>query len=784
MAPQTRRQSGCLATPAINYYETVSSSEGSGENSDYGEDSDDPVEVVPPPPTSQTRRTRSSRPARARAAAGTPTKHRQPSMQGRVRKATGPAAGRDSASRGKKRRAGASSSIARSKGPAKRGRRASTSEDSDTPPPRSVQLAKNKQKVLPPWQELPYHILLDIFSFAAESSVGTKPGYVDARWLVGLACTCQAFAEPALTALYRSPPVEFPARAKGLVKCLARDPKQTLFNYRSKVRCLKLQPNTITNPCDILSVVSLTPGLRHFELRPPSCHFALPLSQTSSRYPYLHQLFDELDRNGIRLWSWCWDQSMIFHDNCGDFMRSIHSRNSFQSVVRLACVNFWLDRNVTGTDRLGHAGHGKAVARAISLISTLTILSFENCTLLDDRLLLGLPVHLTSLTIANCPNVTGSILSRYLAQSGARLRELVLLHNAQTSLCLLGSLAKTCPHLEVFTANLRVVYPQAATGQTNFTTSNNNNNNNNVVLIGDETPTWPASLRTLELLNLSYFTLDRAERYFGSIINASAHLPKLGRLVIHAILRVAWRVRAKFRAEWIPRFQAVFSRKEQAPTWALMSFNNWTIYKAAVAAGDVQARDDMRRWVGETVGDQSFPPGALRRSPRFRRPAVVVGPPPALPRPGRQRSPKEGSRSDVIEVSVPRARRRHRRSEAQILLDMMPKTQPTKMKTSSSSRSRQRRGARQGPNRRRNGRNHGQLDQQSMDGDDNNDDDPAVDDAADFVVQGQCDVVDIQIDNIRPVGSLFTEADFLDDEMSGDEDWDGEDVPMEDGYAW
>ena len=44
---------------------------------------------------------------------------------------------------------------------------------------------------------------------------------------------------------------------------------------------------------------------------------------------------------------------------------------------------------------------------------------------------------------------------------------------------------------------------------------------------------------------------------------------------------------------------------------------------------------------------------------------------------------------------------------------------------------------------------------------------PAID------VQGMCDVVSIRIDNLRPRDTLFGENDFLDEELSGDEDWIG-----------
>lgn len=44
----------------------------------------------------------------------------------------------------------------------------------------------------------------------------------------------------------------------------------------------------------------------------------------------------------------------------------------------------------------------------------------------------------------------------------------------------------------------------------------------------------------------------------------------------------------------------------------------------------------------------------------------------------------------------------------------------------------------------------------------------------DEYIHGQCHVVDIRIDNLRPRGPQLTEADFLDSEVSGDEDWTAE----------
>ena len=53
-------------------------------------------------------------------------------------------------------------------------------------------------------------------------------------------------------------------------------------------------------------------------------------------------------------------------------------------------------------------------------------------------------------------------------------------------------------------------------------------------------------------------------------------------------------------------------------------------------------------------------------------------------------------------------------------------------------------------------------------------------------VQGLCDVVRVLFDNLRPTEEQLHESDFLDQELSGDEDWNGDSDDMygEDGYAW
>jgi len=73
-------------------------------------------------------------------------------------------------------------------------------------------------------------------------------------------------------------------------------------------------------------------------------------------------------------------------------------------------------------------------------------------------------------------------------------------------------------------------------------------------------------------------------------------------------------------------------------------------------------------------------------------------------------------------------------------------------------------------------------------GDDTHDDEDTATDPDDDlagVVQGRCDVVNLVISDQRPAQEQFHEADFLDDEPSGDEDWDGRDRAItSNGYTW
>jgi len=96
--------------------------------------------------------------------------------------------------------------------------------------------------ITPPWMTLPYHILLQIFQYASyplyDEYFRPMPS---ADWLLGTSRLCHSFAEPALTILYRSPPLVPMEHAHRLLQLLMADQAPMSFKYRAKVERLQME---------------------------------------------------------------------------------------------------------------------------------------------------------------------------------------------------------------------------------------------------------------------------------------------------------------------------------------------------------------------------------------------------------------------------------------------------------------------------------------------------------------------------------------------------------------
>lgn len=94
-----------------------------------------------------------------------------------------------------------------------------------------------------PWHTLPYQILVSIFQYASHPLIDDD-NYAplpSIRWLWRSAFTCKAFAEPAFSVLYFSPPLAPPSRAQALITQLATQSENPTFNYRAKVKYIEVE---------------------------------------------------------------------------------------------------------------------------------------------------------------------------------------------------------------------------------------------------------------------------------------------------------------------------------------------------------------------------------------------------------------------------------------------------------------------------------------------------------------------------------------------------------------
>ncbi len=80
-----------------------------------------------------------------------------------------------------------------------------------------------------PWNTLPYQILVSVFEYASWPLVANAITPLPSiSWLLGTALCCKAFAEPALSALYYSPPLARKAPLYYIPPCRYSPPKMGL----------------------------------------------------------------------------------------------------------------------------------------------------------------------------------------------------------------------------------------------------------------------------------------------------------------------------------------------------------------------------------------------------------------------------------------------------------------------------------------------------------------------------------------------------------------------------
>ena len=407
-------------------------------------------------------------------------------------------------------------------------------------------------RVIPPWQSLPYYILLDIMFYASRPLVDRKAGIrlKSVQWLLDMALLCRAFHEPSLSALYYCPPLIPAARCHGLLNLLSREQGSLSTNYSNKVKVLDVDVESVLLPRNSIplhELIAKTPQLRELHLYHRNDYVVgLPSWQTpQSRWTYQEEIFMTLNARPIHLQSWDWNGRFMATPHLLPFMVAVHQLRSFRSLRELRIFNLGGSVDLSEEDEM-------TIAIALEQLPDLRRLEFRDCAFFGGELLGRLPSNLTSLTMTNCDGVTAADLEIFLSSRGGHLRELCLNHNRFLSLFFLQGLGKWCGRLEKLNMDLSMHdWSSYHDVEPRFDT----------LITAEETPTWPATLREIEFVQLRKWDVQAAEAFFTSLVKAAPMLPDLRRLVITAILKVGWRDRATFREKWIDALETAFLRR-------------------------------------------------------------------------------------------------------------------------------------------------------------------------------------------------------------------------------
>jgi hypothetical protein len=574
----------------------------------------------------------------------------------------------------------------------------------------------------PLWASLPYHVLLQIFVYASHPlhDENIKPT-ASISWLVQIARMCSTFTKPALTALYRNPPIfAMKQTRKDLVHHFITPPPAAHEDYRVMVKRLELdvtQMSALTDHAhsvtDLAAMVRSLTTLREIEIfdpndRPP---FRERLRRLR-RWVYPPELFEALHQSKARLRSWRWNSTFCDHGPL--WMKSKHSDAAFQTLRELTLTKFHPVGTQGGDDEGDNVQHQptteELIATALCALPSLRALSFETCGIVSGRLLPLLPPNLVSLSITNCGELLSDALQAFLATHGAHLEELVLNHNQSLDLSFLVDLKTSCPKLEVLRMD--------TTYYSSLSMSSDNEPLYEMLLGESEKPTWPSTLRVIDMEYLRNWNSTAATNFFGSLIEAADELPWLREITIIAMVDTDWRQRAEFRRKWTDQFRKVFARPWKPPSAHLVSLKAFREWKAGMSEHEPEAEknDSLIDGVGNIMAEG-----------------------------------KVDSDSDVPLLS---SRKQKKQDE---------KWGSTRLRSRSKAAA--------------------SYDEMSDDESISEVESSREDDVP--FVQGRCHTVLFRIDNFRPREEIYGEADFLDAEPSGDEEWNGnDDQDDEGGYAW
>jgi hypothetical protein len=542
--------------------------------------------------------------------------------------------------------------------------------------------------ICPPWQNLPYEILKNIFDFALASYPDSK----GSSWLLGAAKTCKNFSEPALSSLYYSPDLSKSTKIELFFDHMMTQAEGKYLNYHNKVKRLSINTRILGTTFDLIALIRQLPQLAYLDLWSDKDYTLRGLAQVANERYWQppSNLVEELGQINLPLKSWRWNMRMmpmpLDSVDRWNAMKQFHLQKPLNRIQQLTLTNFnyavkenefFLDTTLA-TLNMAHSAHALSYlpdldpeipieeaiiatdpfSDTLKSLPNIKSLRFEFCNIVQGPWLLRLPHSLNCLELHCSSFLTSWHLERYLQTHGRSLRKLVLDHNPTLNLNFLASLQVSCPDLEEISMDLIYTNPNRADEiiPANF----------DEMLDKRCVPTWPKSLRKIQILHLRQWESEAAVVFFSSIMDASKNLRGLRHLILSASIDLDWRERTTFRDKWVSDFERVFLRKSDPPAAYLAS------------------KKAFRKWKG----------------------------------PQTHASPAKSERSDASDSA--RYLRPRRATHDDLAASLRSQVVVA-------------------------------LGGASED--------------------GMCDVIDIRIDNSRPRENEFRESDFLDSEVSGDEDW-------------
>ncbi|KAJ9643799.1 hypothetical protein H2204_001944 [Knufia peltigerae] len=462
---------------------------------------------------------------------------------------------------------------------------------------------------IPPWQQLPYQILVSIMRYAAYPLYESRSRpTASIHWLCSLSRLCRSFHDACTAALLHNPPLYPDVRAYGLIHLLQQDPGRLMTNYRRKIHYLDIEVKHLLarkSGIALADLISNTPLLQGMRLYSTYDDWRTEVwAQPGVRkihWSYPPELFDLLDDNNVILKQFEWNGRFPSPTEVLETTLAAHSRPAFSRLQELSLLN------LTPPDKSSDAEIAKFQSMFTSAFEHLTglkRLSLINCGCLDESTTPMLPVGLEYLEIDNCSKLTSTALERYLQVGGSTIRTLKLCDNQSMSLGFMADVKSMCPRLQDIDVDMLYVDP----------TSYRDRDPLYDELLPNGPPTWPSSLVNVSFENMRQLSAEDAEDFFDSLVESSRHLPRLKRLNIKAILKNAsWRDRAQLRKMWLPKLQNVFLNRSKPSGPAPVSAAGGHTKRASVSQRQSSriAESLKRMSTGDDTGDSDAASSSL-----------------------------------------------------------------------------------------------------------------------------------------------------------------------------